>query len=82
MSKPKFDIHDLTEDSMDRIHVYIEEIQTRLRKNALNPALPTEYKEVLSYELMALIKIEDVLDTIIYEIKPIKLPWYKRLFHK
>lgn len=82
MSKNYYDIHELTDGPMDRIHVYIEEIETRLRKNAYNPELPTEYKEVLTYQLLALIKIEDVLDTILYELAPVKKPWYKKLFRK
>ena len=81
-NKNKFDLHDLTEDSMDALHRQIEIVDTLMRNNKENPRLDSEYKEVLSYLMQSMVKIEDVLDTIIYEVAPIKLPWYKRLFHR
>lgn len=81
-SKYDFDIHDLTQDSMAALHRQIEIVDTLMRNNKENFMLDSEYKEVLSYLMQSMIKIEDVLDTIIYEVSPIKLPWYKRLFHR
>lgn len=82
MAKYNFDIHDLTDESMDALHRQIAHVDTIMRSQKDNPRLDTEYKEVLSTLMLSLVKVEDVLDTMIHEIKPIKLPWYKKLFHR
>ena len=80
MTKYTFDTYELTEDSMEALHRQIAHVDTLMRQEKDNPRLDTEYKEVLSTLCLSLIKIEDVLDTIIHEVDYIKTPWYKKLF--
>lgn len=80
MAKYNFDTYDLTQDSMEALERQIKHVDALMRQEKDNPRLDTEYKEVLSTLMLSLVKVEDVLDTIIHEIDYIKTPWYKKLF--